>query len=97
VFASGGRTLVAPRAVAIADAVRLARTSAIIVGSGAGLLAEHWPNARSAPRVEQRAAPEIAAIAQLGASADPGLAVPRPLYLRPPDARPQDAARIPRR
>jgi tRNA threonylcarbamoyladenosine biosynthesis protein TsaB len=30
-------------------------------------------------------------------AADPGSALPKPLYLRSPDARPQDGARIARR
>jgi tRNA threonylcarbamoyladenosine biosynthesis protein TsaB len=42
-------------------------------------------------------APEIAWVAQLGAVADPAQALPKPLYLRGPDAKPQDAARIARR
>jgi tRNA threonylcarbamoyladenosine biosynthesis protein TsaB len=47
--------------------------------------------------VEQRAAPDIAWIARLGAAAAEGHGRPKPLYLRQPDARPQDAARLPRR
>ena len=36
-------------------------------------------------------------VARLGLSADPAGALPKPLYLRAPDAKPQDAARLPRR
>ena len=47
--------------------------------------------------VEHRAAPDIGWIARLGAAAAEGYGPPKPLYLRAPDARPQDAARLPRR
>jgi tRNA threonylcarbamoyladenosine biosynthesis protein TsaB len=36
-------------------------------------------------------------VARLGALADPAQALPKPLYLRGPDAKPQDGARIARR
>jgi hypothetical protein len=35
-------------------------------------------------------------VARLGAIADPNQALPKPLYLREPDAKPQAGARIPR-
>jgi hypothetical protein len=47
--------------------------------------------------VEQLDAPDIGWIARLGAAAAEGQAPPKPLYLRAPDAQPQDAARLPRR
>ncbi|TXN42948.1 tRNA (adenosine(37)-N6)-threonylcarbamoyltransferase complex dimerization subunit type 1 TsaB, partial [Methylobacterium sp. WL18] len=40
--------------------------------------------------------PDITAVASLGLVADPAQALPRPLYLRGADARPQDHARIAR-
>ena len=98
VFGIGGRTLVAPRIATLRDAVRAAMTGpARIIGSAASLLAAAWPKAAPAPlAVEQRGAPDIAWIARLGAAAD-GHGPPKPLYLRAPDAQPQDAARLPRR
>jgi tRNA threonylcarbamoyladenosine biosynthesis protein TsaB len=36
-------------------------------------------------------------VARLGAAASVSQALPKPLYLRAPDAQPQDAARLPRR
>jgi hypothetical protein len=45
--------------------------------------------------VEHRSAPEIGWIARLGAAAADGYRRPKPLYLRPPDARPQDATIAP--
>jgi len=99
IFGIGGRTLVAPRIAPLREAVRAAMTGpARLVGSGAGLLAAAWPkNAEPPLLVEQRGAPDIAWVARLGAAAAEGYGSPKPLYLRAPDAQPQDAARLPRR
>jgi tRNA threonylcarbamoyl adenosine modification protein YeaZ len=99
IFGSGGRTIVAPRIAPVREAVRAAVTApARIVGSGANLLAAEWPKGSPPPLlVEQRGAPDIGWIARLGAAAAEGYGPPRPLYLRAPDAQPQDAARLPRR
>jgi tRNA threonylcarbamoyladenosine biosynthesis protein TsaB len=103
VFGAGGRTLVAPRVATLRDAVRSALTGpARIVGSAANLMAAAWPKGAQAGvapplAVEQRGAPDIGWIARLGAAAADGAGPPKPLYLRPPDAQPQDAARLPRR
>jgi tRNA threonylcarbamoyladenosine biosynthesis protein TsaB len=97
VFGPGGRILVTPRLVAVRDAVRTASAAAVIVGSGAGILAGAWPDGTPLPAIAPQAAPQLASIARLGAAADVVHALPKPLYLRRPDARPQDAARLPRR
>jgi tRNA threonylcarbamoyl adenosine modification protein YeaZ len=99
VFGIAGRTLVAPRIATLRDAARAAITGpARIVGSAADQVAAAWPRGAEPPvLVEQRAAPDIAWIARLGAAAQEGHGRPKPLYLRQPDARPQDAARLPRR
>ena len=47
--------------------------------------------------IEERGAPEIGWIARLGAAAVELHGAPKPLYLRAPDAQPQDAAQLPRR
>jgi tRNA threonylcarbamoyladenosine biosynthesis protein TsaB len=98
-FGAGGRTLVAPRACGLRDAIRaVALGPARIVGSGAAMLAAHWPASVVPPLViDARPAPDVAWVARLGAAADPLQAKPRPLYLRPPDAKPQDASSLPRR
>jgi tRNA threonylcarbamoyladenosine biosynthesis protein TsaB len=97
VFGPGGRVLVTPRLAPVPEALRAASGAAVMVGSGAALLARQWPHGVPVPRSEGEAAPQIAAIARLGAAADAARALPKPLYLRRPDARPQDAARLPRR
>ena len=68
-----------------------------ITGSGAALVAAHWPSGSPTPRVEVHAAPDIGWVARLGAAAQDEGTAPKPLYLRRPDARPQDAGRLPRR
>ena len=99
VFGNGGRTLVAPRIATLRDAVRAAMTGpARIIGSAANLVAAAWPRGGDQPlQVENRTAPDIGWIARLGAAAAEGHGPPRPLYLRAPDAQPQDAARLTRR
>jgi hypothetical protein len=45
--------------------------------------------------VGDTSAPDIAYVAKLGLLADPATAPPRPLYLKPPDIRPQEASHVP--
>jgi tRNA threonylcarbamoyladenosine biosynthesis protein TsaB len=99
VFGTGGRTLVSPRIATLRNAVRAAAASpARLIGSAAGLLAAAWPKGTDPPLlVDNRGAPDVSWIARLGAAAAEGYGPPRPLYLRAPDAQPQDAAHLPRR
>ena len=99
VFGPGGRTLVPARIAPLREAVRAAMSGTVrIVGNAANLMARSWSSAQSAPElVEQRAAPDIGWVARLGAAATEAHSPPKPLYLRAPDAQPQDAARLPRR
>lgn len=59
-----------------------------LVGSGATVLAEAFPEALAHAVLTPMAAPAIEAIAALTLAADPATALPRPLYLRAPDATP---------
>jgi len=98
-FGPGGRTVISPRVMAIDDAVRAAVSGpARLVGSAADTIAAAWPTSQPLPLVDPQTAPSIEWVARLGASAPTdGTALPKPLYLRAPDAQPQDAARLPRR
>jgi tRNA threonylcarbamoyladenosine biosynthesis protein TsaB len=61
-----------------------------LVGNAAQLLANRMPAGVVQPvQVDTQPAPDIAWVAWLGAAADPDKAHARPLYLRPPDAKPQ--------
>lgn len=67
-----------------ADRVAALGRGAVLIGSGAALLTEAAPDAVTVPL--DGPAPE--ALARLTAAADPATALPRPLYLRAPDATP---------
>jgi tRNA threonylcarbamoyladenosine biosynthesis protein TsaB len=98
VFAANGTTIVPPRLDRVRAAVRAVPVGpTIITGSGATLVASHWPSGSPVPRVEVHAAPDIGWVARLGAAAQEQGASPKPLYLRRPDAHPQHAGRLPRR
>ncbi len=99
VFGPGGRTLVTPRILPLREALRVATTGAPrIVGTAANVLAANWPLGERAPRaVEQRSAPDIDWVARLGALTDDTTAPVKPLYLRAPDAQPQNASQLARR
>ena len=98
VFAPNGVTVVTPRLDRVRAAVRAVPVGpTVITGSAATLVAAHWPSGSPVPRVDDRAAPDIGWVARLGAAAQEEGAPPKPLYLRRPDARPQDAGRLPRR
>lgn len=81
-----GQPLGAPEALAAGDAARGLididpAGPGVIVGSGALLLADAFPNAATDPR----AGADPVWVARLAAAADP--APPRPIYLRAPDAK----------
>jgi len=99
VFGPGGRTLVAPRIAGIADAVRAAAHGPTrIVGTAANMLAAAWPAEGPAPiLVAESRAPDIIWVGRLAVATPESSGAPKPLYLRAPDAQPQDAARLPRR
>jgi tRNA threonylcarbamoyladenosine biosynthesis protein TsaB len=99
VFAQGGRTVVTPRIIPAREGARLLGSGPVrIVGSGAALLqAEARAIGLDAAVDEVAPAPDILWVARLGMAAAPAQALPKPFYLRPPDARPQDHVRIPRR
>ena len=96
--ASNGRPLVAPCLLPLREAVRAVGPGLVrLTGSGAPLLgAEARALGQHFIVVDAAAAPQIEWVARLGALADAGAAPPKPLYLRAPDAAPQDAARIAR-
>ncbi|HUD89453.1 MAG TPA: tRNA (adenosine(37)-N6)-threonylcarbamoyltransferase complex dimerization subunit type 1 TsaB [Xanthobacteraceae bacterium] len=99
VFAPGGRTIVAPRLAPLSEAVHAAtETPARLVGTAALAVADKLAAAGLAPLVvDARAAPDIAWVARMGAAVPEGQSPPAPLYLRAPDAQPQNAAQLPRR
>jgi tRNA threonylcarbamoyl adenosine modification protein YeaZ len=99
-YGPGGRTLVSPRLASLRDVLRLCGASGAprLVGTAAALVASEWPARERPPLfVDQRGAPDIDWIAQLGAAAPEPTEHPKPLYLRAPDAQRQHGAHIARR
>lgn len=97
-IAPGGRTIIPPSLMGYREAVRLLGSGPLILtGSAAPMLAaEARAQGIEAFVSDATLAPDIAWVARLGALADPAQALPKPLYLRDPDAKPQDGARIAR-
>jgi tRNA threonylcarbamoyl adenosine modification protein YeaZ len=97
--APGGRNIIAPCLLGIRDAVRLIGSGPVALnGSGAPAIAVEALTAGIDAIVPSGSGrPDIAWVARLGLAADPAQAMPKPLYLRGPDAKPQDQARLPRR
>ena len=91
-FGPDGRTLLAPRRAGAHEALRALGDGPLkLVGSGAALLAKEAKSSGVAAEIVSSAmAPEIAYVARLGLVANPESAPARPLYLKAPDAKPQD-------
>jgi tRNA threonylcarbamoyl adenosine modification protein YeaZ len=96
-FAPGRGVTSLQRALATEIARSMPAGPIVLVGPGAERLAQAWPSGKPPPQIIPSAAPDIDWVARLGSAADITRALPKPLYLREPDARPQDAARVPRR
>ena len=95
-IAPGGQSIVAPTLVRVREAARLIGSGpTAIVGSGAGAVAAETAGVEVA--VQAKSFPDILWVARLGLVADPSTALPKPIYLRGPDAKPQDQARLTRR
>jgi len=99
VFSPAGQVVMAPRLAALSEAVRAAsKAPSRIVGSAAQTIADRMSSGAPAPlRVDPREAPDIVWVARMGAVLPEGQSPPKPQYLRPPDAQPQNAAQLPRR
>ncbi|MBV9078755.1 MAG: tRNA (adenosine(37)-N6)-threonylcarbamoyltransferase complex dimerization subunit type 1 TsaB [Methylobacteriaceae bacterium] len=93
-LAPSGRLVVQASVMTVRELVRaLGSTAVTLVGSGASTVAvDAWSVGLEALVHPGPTYPEIAWVARLGAAARPGEALPKPLYLSPPDARPQAPA-----
>jgi len=99
VFGPAGQTVIAPRLAPLREAIRAASEApSCLVGSAARAVADGLAKfAPVPPSVDARGAPDIAWVAQIGAVTPEPKSPPAPLYLRAPDAQPQNAAQLPRR
>jgi tRNA threonylcarbamoyladenosine biosynthesis protein TsaB len=73
----------------------LASGAVVLAGSGADALAAAAGS--DSPIVHREAVPDVGALIRLALRAPEASAPPRPVYLRPPDAKPQGAAKVARR
>lgn len=92
-IAPSGRMIIQPGILTVREVVRAFGSTAItLVGSAAPAVAQEALGVGLDARVQPaRPVPDIAWVARLGAAAMPGEALPKPLYLAAPDARPQNA------
>ena len=90
VFSPAGKTIVEPRALPIASAVRLLGSGPLILTGNAAPVAaiEAWSTGLRAEVAGNTGAPDIIYVARLGMLADPAAAPPVPLYLNPANAKP---------
>ena len=95
-FAADGAPDGPPEAAPAEHFARRIGANTLIAGSGAAALAEILGDEALARTVHTRSAPDIASLCRLALVAPLSGQAPRPLYLRPPDAKPQAAARIAR-
>ena len=94
-FAADGFAASEPELGAPAALAALLDGAAVLAGSGADALAA--AAAAANPIVHRDASPDVAALVRVAAGAVAHAAPPRPLYLRPPDAKPQTGAGVARR
>jgi tRNA A37 threonylcarbamoyladenosine modification protein TsaB len=96
-FDPDGRASRAPCLMPVREAIQSLSPGPIrLAGSGAPMLAiEAWSLGIAADVVGATTFPDIAFVARLGLLADPAVSPARPLYLKPPDAKPQKASQLP--
>ncbi|NRG16525.1 tRNA (adenosine(37)-N6)-threonylcarbamoyltransferase complex dimerization subunit type 1 TsaB [Rhizobiales bacterium] len=87
-FDADGTPLDEPRVARVADLIQNAKTGMKLAGSGARMLAEA-AELDDSPVISEAGWPEISDVTRLGSQASPSRGAPAPLYLRPPDAKPQ--------
>ena len=97
-FSARGRSLIEARCMPAKEAARaLGNTAVKLVGPGAALLMEEARAVGAGASVAHVIpAPDIGWVARLGLVADPQGARPRPSYLKPADATPQQNGKVAR-
>jgi tRNA threonylcarbamoyladenosine biosynthesis protein TsaB len=95
-YDADGRETAPPVLAALPAVARLVTDDCLLAGSAAEALAA-VAGAAADRIVHASADADVTALLRLARRAAPPAAPPRPLYLRPPDARPQAAAQVARR
>lgn len=89
---------IAPACAASAQVfAAMLQANTVLAGSGADLVIAALPMDVRPPVAHRDAAPSLATLCALAARLPASTGAPKPLYLRPPDAKPQAAAGIARR
>jgi tRNA threonylcarbamoyl adenosine modification protein YeaZ len=96
-YAADGSELRPPMVASAQVLAALVTPGVVIAGSGADLILAALPMDMKPAVANRDAIPDLAALCRLGVIAPEPETAPKPLYLRPPDAKPQDGARIARR
>lgn len=95
-FGGRGETLFGPGVMRAVDAARAVGPGPVrLIGSGAALVAAAAAALGISTDVDAGpGTPDIAFVARLGLLADPAQALPKPLYLKAPDAKPPAGSRL---
>lgn len=95
-FGPDGRAIIPPRIASVREAVRSLGAGPVrLAGSGAPLLAiEAAATGTEAEIAGENVGLDIVFVAKLGLLADPIMAPPRPLYLKAPDVKRQEATQF---
>ena len=96
-FAADGREMEAPAAASPQIFAAMVADDTLIAGSGADLVLAALPMAPRVIVAHRRSSPSVDALCALAARIPASQEPVRPLYLRPPDAKPQVAAAVARR
>jgi tRNA threonylcarbamoyladenosine biosynthesis protein TsaB len=96
-FAASGAALGAPAVGSPESVVAEVADGDVLAGAGADIVAAALPSGCMVPIVHRRSVPDVRVLAEVAATAAVPTVAPRPLYLRPPDAKPQAAAGVARR
>ena len=97
-FEANGRPLFAPRVGAPLEVIRAVGAGpARFAGDATEILAAEARRAGLACKSYPAAYPDIVAVARIALAADPAANPPRPLYIKPPDAKPAAGEAIARR
>jgi tRNA threonylcarbamoyl adenosine modification protein YeaZ len=90
-YAADGRELEPPRAASAQSLAALVAGDTVLAGSGADLVVAALPMDTRIVVAHRRSSPAVGALCALALRAPASDAAPEPLYLRPPDAKPQAA------
>ena len=97
-YEANGRPLCAPRVGAPLEAIRAVGAGPTrLAGDAAEMLAAEARRVGMACEAYPAAYPDIVAVARVALAADPAANPPRPLYIKPPDAKPSAGEAIARR